>query len=493
MEPRRRNPLMLALWIAASVVAFATPSWAVVPGLAGPMQALGQLLPQILPFLGVGVAGVLSRRDWRAWIVAAARSLCSRRGVVFGVAVAGIGVLGALMHGSGSRSHVADTAVAAPTSAGEWTMFRGDLSRSGATGSPSDLLAGRVAWTFQDPDAPESDFSSSPAVVGSRLYAGSGQASAFSAGGMVYCLDTTTGKRVWQFQTSHPVFSSPAVAAGRVYFGEGLHIDADCKVFCLDAGTGRLIWSTPTKSHTESSPAVADGKVYVGAGDDGVYCLDAGTGSVVWHYGDAHADGSPAVVDGKVFIGSGYRRQAALALDAATGQQVWSVPCDLAVWGPASVAASRVYFGIGNGDFGKSAATPRGAVWCLDETTGRQLWRGELPDAAVGAVALRDGKAYTGCRDGKVYSLDAASGKTLWSADCGGPVVASAALGSRYLYAAGSRGHLVALDLGSGHEAWKLDLAARSGSDAILYGSPALAGGRLYVGTAQGELLSVGQ
>src|SRR5437762_2575934 len=33
MQARRRNPLMLALWIAASVIAFAAPSWAVVPGL----------------------------------------------------------------------------------------------------------------------------------------------------------------------------------------------------------------------------------------------------------------------------------------------------------------------------------------------------------------------------------------------------------------------------------------------------------------------------
>src|SRR5207248_293999 len=102
-------------------------------------------------------------------------------------------------------------ASAAGAAGGSWPMFHADLARSGAAPAAAGPLDASVAWSFRDPGAPATDFSSSPAVVGNRIYVGGGSASAFSSGGMVYCLDAETGQRLWQFETAHPVFSSPAV------------------------------------------------------------------------------------------------------------------------------------------------------------------------------------------------------------------------------------------------------------------------------------------
>jgi outer membrane protein assembly factor BamB len=380
-----------------------------------------------------------------------------------------------------------------PSSSDAWPMFRGNLARTGGISDAPGPASGRVRWTFTDPEARAADFSSSPAVVGDRLYVGCAQASIFDSSGMVYCLDAATGKRIWQFQTEKEVFSSPAVVGGRVYIGEGLHTDMNCKIYCLDAGTGKLIWATATRSHTEASPTVVGNRLYTAAGDDGVYCLDATTGRPIWHRGDMHVDSSPAVADGRVFVGTGYGRLRALALDAETGASLWETETDLPVWGPPSVADGSVFFGMGNGDFVKSAPKPRGAVWRLDAATGNPVWKCDLPDAVLSAIAVREERLFAGCRNGFTYALNRKDGKVLWEAECGGPVVASPALDTSRVYAAGDRGKVVALDQASGQSVWTLDLSTKGGPDVKLFSSPALAGGRLYLGASREKLFCIGE
>jgi outer membrane protein assembly factor BamB len=351
----------------------------------------------------------------------------------------------------------------------------------------------RALWAFSDPAAREADISSSPAVVGSRVYVGSAQASVFDSSGMVYAIDGSTGKPVWQYRTEKQVFSSPAVADGRVYVGEGLHTDSGSKIYCFDAARGSVLWSVKTKSHTESSPAVVGGRVYMGAGDDGVYCLDAARGTVIWHVGGMHVDASPAVTDGKVFLGTGYGRLQAMALDAATGKTVWSVPSPLAVWGPPSVSGGRVFFGAGNGDFVKSAPVPKGAVWCLEAKTGKQVWRRDLPDAVVTAVLSRGDRVCAGSRDGNLYALDASHGTVAWEAPCGGPVVASPATDGTRVYAAGG-GKLHALNLTDGKPVWSFDVSTvTAGGFVNLFSSPAVVDGKVYFGTGKEKLLCLGK
>src|SRR6185437_10447536 len=105
-----------------------------------------------------------------------------------GVAVAALGLLGLR---SVSRSRItAVVAPGAPAVAGaDWSLFRGNLNRTGAAPSASGPTKGAVAWYYRDPQARVADLSSSPAVVGNRVYIGSAQASVFDSTGMVYCID----------------------------------------------------------------------------------------------------------------------------------------------------------------------------------------------------------------------------------------------------------------------------------------------------------------
>src|ERR1700733_6944614 len=64
---------------------------------------------------------------------------------------------------------------------------------------------------------------------------------------------------LWKFQTKGKVISSPAVAAGMVYFGS-----SDGKMYALGSATGVLRWSVATNGPVTSSPLVAAGVVYFG-------------------------------------------------------------------------------------------------------------------------------------------------------------------------------------------------------------------------------------
>jgi len=105
---------------------------------------------------------------------------------------------------------------------------------------------------------------------------------------------------IWSYQTGGEVYSSPAVADGRVYVGSW-----DGKVYCFKDNENTLIWSYQTGDRVWSSPAIAGGRVYVGSYDDKVYCFKDNENTLIWSYQtDGFVDSSPAVADGRVYVGS---------------------------------------------------------------------------------------------------------------------------------------------------------------------------------------------
>jgi outer membrane protein assembly factor BamB len=338
----------------------------------------------------------------------------------------------------------------------------------------------RVAWRF--PPREPCWIASSPRIEGDRVYVGAVHGSAFRSGA-VYCLDRATGTVRWSFNNKgkmKDIFSSPAVAEGRLFIGEGFHQDAGCKLYCLEAADGKKLWEHPTGSHTESTPCVANGKVYFGAGDDGLYCLDAATGAEQWHLNGLHVDANPVVVDGRLYCGSGvgdvYKDTVVFCLDAFTGKEYWRTPTDLPVWGEPALVDGKVFIGIGNGNFLESAERPAGAVLGLDAATGRRLWRHDARDGVhTRIVADRDG-VWFGSRDGHCYCVAPADGAERWKADLGSPVLASPALapGGAHIVALGSEGRVCCLDAKTGRIDWTFDVAKNADQPATLFSSPAV-------------------
>jgi outer membrane protein assembly factor BamB len=348
-------------------------------------------------------------------------------------------------------------------------------------GDPVPQLKG-VVWKFDPKD--QGNFSSSPLVVGDRIYQAAFHKANFSAFGALYCVDRKTGNVIWKFDDDgemKAVFSSPCLTDGRLYIGEGFHQDSECKLYCIEEATGKKMWDFPTASHTESSPCVANGKVFFGAGDDGVYCLDAKSGKPLWHFEGLHVDTNLTVSGHRVFGGSGYNGNAIFCLDVNTGKPLWRHSVELPCFASPTITGDRVLFGLGNGDFISSDESPAGAILCVDVKTGDLNWRFDVPDAVHGKPAVDHHHVYFGSRDGFCYCLDKESGELVWKQSLGSPIVASVVLAQcphcgncTGLYVAASGGKVACLGANSGQVNWTFDVSRDSQKQAQLLSTPAL-------------------
>src|SRR5215468_7182661 len=80
------------------------------------------------------------------------------------------------------------------------SMFHGNLAHTGVYESPGPTQFHNLKWTFHTRGA----IVASPAIVDGTVYIGSMDAH-------LYAIDQESGKEKWNFKSSMPIASSPAV------------------------------------------------------------------------------------------------------------------------------------------------------------------------------------------------------------------------------------------------------------------------------------------
>jgi len=159
------------------------------------------------------------------------------------------------------------------------------------------------------------------------------------------------------------------------------------QITTVTVGTLGLAWYADLDTHRgqEATPLVVDGVLYVSTAWSKVKAYEAATGKPLWAY-DPEVPGEwavqaccdvvnrgVAVWQGKVFVGSLDGRL--IALDAATGRELWDVnTVDRAkpytITGAPRVVKGKVLIGNGGAEFGV-----RGYVSAYDAETGTLAWR----------------------------------------------------------------------------------------------------------------------
>jgi len=185
-----------------------------------------------------------------------------------------------------------------------------------------------------------------PIVVGNRVFA-------MAEPEQLICLDKTTGKQLWtrflgRYQATpkaerdaNPAFKeklAPLVAqlpeAKTFQHRMDLRKKIDAALVAIDSKTYKLQWDGHMRSHfrvvgwTIPTPC-SDGKyVYVWCGNGVAACYDL-KGNTRWirrvRPGKMFYPSSPTLIDGKFVIFFG-RKTGAVALDAATGKELWRQP-----------------------------------------------------------------------------------------------------------------------------------------------------------------------
>ena len=403
-----------------------------------------------------------------------------------------------------------------PTNSELLTAGVESYSRANAIGglSPAGLIP---AWSFK----PEGMlFFGKPAIGGKRIFASGCQADLGAYTGLLTCLDSDTGKPLWQITDDangplRPFFSSPALSSDGKFLviGQGLHQDRDCSLLCYDTATGKQVWAAKTPLHVESSPAVFGDIAVVGAGaiegDNGLAVGDPGfvlavripDGKILWKQPVNDPESSPAIDEnGIVYIGSGCNGQAVVAIRSDTDEELQKKKLDRVVWKtavgqpmftPITLAGQMVIAAGGNGDMVHSESNPQGLVVALNRQDGKILWQAKLPDAVLGALAYLDGKLICPVRNGEVVALNTSDGSVIWRSRVSGkaPVLAGCAVTPDRIYAVSNDGYLVALAMSDGQILEKIYLNDQSQpGTGLMISSPQVIGNRIIVGSESGGL-----
>lgn len=368
---------------------------------------------------------------------------------------------------------------------------------------------------------------SSPIVMNGRLYTltrvGEEQAPDTLIAGprtqeSLICVDAETGKPLWEYrenitQTEVPfhrlgwsnVVGDPAT--GRVYA-----LLVHCSLVCLDGKDGKLIWKRQmteefgmisTFGGRTPSPMVDEDQVIVGGvafgwGDHArsqhrVFAFDKSTGELRWSNGTGGVPvdapyNTPvvSVIGGQRLVVLGAGDGGVHAFKARTGEKVWSHKLSKrGLNASVLVDGDRIY--ASHSEENVEHAT-LGSVVCLDASTGkpREVWRADGIEAGFGSPTMHDGRLYVVDNKSTVYCLDALTGKQYWKKSTGTIGKASLVYGDGKLYVAEANGRFTVLKPGSNKAdiLSRVELPEKLGREYAIFGSVAIANGRVYLQTA---------
>ncbi len=304
-----------------------------------------------------------------------------------------------------------------------------------------------------------------------------------------------TGEGVlWKSPVPRSGFSSPVVWEDRIFLTGA---DAQAReVFCFSASNGTLLWSASTEGATEdpetlpqvtadtgyAAPSVATDGQRVAAifGTGVVLCLDA-EGRLLWArnlgvpqnpYGHSS---SLLLLDSTLYLQFDHAGESALlALDAETGQERWRrVRSANASWASPILVEQE---GL------RLLVLAANEVCAYEALTGALRWSRDLLYGEIGSSpAYADGRVFFANQYACAAALDAADGTLLWSlADLELPDAGSPVATAHHLFLPTSYGEFSCLDASDGNLLWQQTF------DTGGYGSPVLAGGRVYWVTQDG-------
>ena len=345
----------------------------------------------------------------------------------------------------------------------------------------------------------------SPAIAEGHVIFGDGMHQ--TDGATLYCLSADSGRPLWQLPQPGALVhleGAPTIANGKAYIGGGA-----AGVLCVDINAVTLDGQPATLAHVEKAidtkwkelqaayeaDKKKDPDFAIPPSEDQ---LPKPAPKLVWQVGQGklHVDSPLAVVGGNVLAASArldmekVGDRALHCLDAATGQTKWRTELTHNPWSGATVAGQTVLIGSSSIRLDtKEIPHGKGEVVALNLSDGKLLWRQPIPGGVVSNIAVDGDTAVFTATDGKVRAIGVKDAGEKWAYDAKTPFFAGPAVAGGVVYAADLKGVVHAIDLAKGQKIWTLDLAADPAVKAsgMVYGSPVVHGGRIYLGTCNIE------
>ena len=316
-----------------------------------------------------------------------------------------------------------------------------------------------------------------------------GKVFTLDAAGKISALSVSGGSSVWRASTTPESEKDQegfggglAADGGRIYAATGYGY-----VVAYEAKTGKKLWDKNVGSPIRSSPTAAAERVFVVTKEGQVYCLSAADGSELWTYrgmgerASLLTNASPAVAGDTVVIP--YPSGELVALRISDGQAAWSE--SLARTRTASSMAAMSDTArpvIDNGTV--FAVGHAGRMVATAQKTGERLWSLTVP--SIQAPWVAGDNVYVVDTGGQVMAITRRDGKIQWTAKLAGASIWSGpVLAGGRLWLTSNKGQLVSVDAASGKTLTTQDLGAP------IYIAPVVAGGRMFVLTDKARLIAL--
>lgn len=388
-------------------------------------------------------------------------------------------------------------ACAVPAISADWPSWRGP-DRNG--------ISSETQWSHDWPSTgPKTLWKGSVGTGFSSLVVSDGRLFTLGWKGdqdMVFCLDAATGATNWTFSYPQPLGnkmyeggpnSTPLASDGRVFASSKTGL-----IHCLDASTGRVIWKADLKQQigapisdwgVSGAPVLADSAtLLINYGPNGV-ALDPGTGEIRWNSGRKKDMSFAAPVMASIGGESAalfFMSEALVAVNPQSGKPLWTSKFGQGYRTHCSdpiVQGDRVF--ISSGDDG-------GELLQVTADGAKRVWKNKNLSTFTGTAVLIDGHLYGHETAGykgpeqELRCVDFATGETQW-AEKGFGQGSIIAAGDR-LIVLGDKGELSIVKASP----QRFELLARCQPiGGKCWTTPALAGGRLYLRNARGDLVCI--
>ncbi len=297
------------------------------------------------------------------------------------------------------------------------------------------------------------------------------------------------------------IITDPVVADGRVFT-----IDSAGRVSATST-SGEPLWSfSLVPLRDDASQALAgglaynDGRLYVTSGFGALMAVDAATGQEIWTQRLQNtATGAPTVFGGLVYVIAG--DSTAWAIEEEDGRVRWQQDGlgdvgNVAGAAPPAVSDQHVVFSFGSGAVQGAFRQGGLRVWSADIVGVRRGFAIALVDDITGYPVIEGNTVYAGNHSGRVVALNVNSGERIWTAQHGALDPVWPAGGSVYVIS--DLNELVRINAADGTQIWSVDLPGyepvrrpqRRRDSAYANHGPIMAGGRLIVASSDGFLRS---
>jgi outer membrane protein assembly factor BamB len=342
----------------------------------------------------------------------------------------------------------------------------------------------------------------SPVSSGGRLVFGEGMHQ--TDGSALHCVRVADGRPLWTLDVPGELVhieAAPTIAGGKVYVGSG-----SGGVLCVDLNqvtlNGKDLSAADAEKELDKAWKVMVDAYEVDKKKDPDFAIPPNEAAlpkpapkVLWQVGKSawHVDAPVLVAGDKVFVCSAFLDKEKLGervlvcLNAATGAELWKAPLKFNAWAGATLAGDRVIVPCSTIRYDpKELGAAKGEVVAVAAADGKVEWRKDMSGAVLATAAAVGDVALICDTEGQVRALDLKNGNQKWASKCGAAFFAGPAIAGDGIYVADIEGVVYCLGLADGKQRWKLDLGADATVHApgMVYGSPIVHGGKLYVGTS---------